>query len=127
VSRHVLDDRVFEDGKESLHPGEEATMLPYIEMAHDTGHRDEESASKARSLIAEGEIILIEPDAAFRLYGCGLYHNQDCLVTDISDRKTVEIGQQANSFYAKTACLATPEKTSGVREQRLSVRAGRNF
>jgi ketosteroid isomerase-like protein len=113
------------EGDEAVLRGREAlTDLPNLDKALYRGYEEGGNNSKVHFMIAEGDIVVMEFDAAFTTFEGEPYHNQYCLVVTVRDGKIAEVREHADTHYAYQVCMGTADKHAGVMDRLKRLRAG---
>ena len=107
-----------------LHGKQGLAGLPAIDHALYAGYEAGGSNATVHFMIAEGDIVVMEFDAAFRTHDGDAYHNQYCLVIRVRDGKIAEVREHADTHYSYEVCLGTPEKRAGVLDRLQRLRSG---
>jgi hypothetical protein len=100
--------------------------LPFIDKALYKGYVETEESANANIhfMIAEGDIVVMEFDAAYTTYDGDSYHNQYCIVIRVRDDKICEVREHADTRYSFEVCMGTPEKRAAVHDRLARLRAG---
>jgi ketosteroid isomerase-like protein len=107
----------------TLHGPESLADLPRLDKALYRGYEADHGSSNVHFLIAEGDVAVMEFDAAFTTHEGEPYHNQYCLVIKVRGDKVCEVREHADTHYSHEVCMGTPQKRAGVFDRLAKLRA----
>jgi ketosteroid isomerase-like protein len=107
----------------TLHGPESLADLPRLDKALYRGYEADHGGSNVHFLIAEGDVAVMEFDAAFTTHEGEPYHNQYCLVIKVRGDKVCEVREHADTHYSHEVCMGTPQKRAGVFDRLAKLRA----
>jgi ketosteroid isomerase-like protein len=119
-SMHLL----FETDGGALTGQDALRDIPNLDKALYRGYEVGHGNSNVHFMIAEGDIVVMEFDAAFTTFEGEAYHNQYCLVIFVRDGKIAKVHEHADTHYVWDVCLGTSQKRSGVLDRLKHLRAG---
>jgi hypothetical protein len=116
---------LFGNDDATLHGPDGLAELPFLDEALYAGYQPGGSSTNVHFMIAEGDIVVMEFDAAFTTHDGDAYHNQYCLVIRVRGDKVCEVREHSDTHYSYEVCLGTPQKRAGVLGRLARLRAGR--
>jgi ketosteroid isomerase-like protein len=118
---------LHEDGSGVIRGADALVDIPNLDKAIYRGYEVDTNNSNVHFMIAEGDTVVMEFDAAFTTFEGEPYHNQYCLVFICRDGKIAEVREHVDSHYSWEVVLGTPEKRAGVLERLERLRAGESL
>jgi len=115
---------LFDGERAELRGREGLAGLPWLDKALYRDFRGGMQTTNVHFLIAEGDIVVMEFDAAYTTHDGDAYHNQYCLVIRVRGDRICEVREHADTRYAYEVCMGTPAKRAGVLERLAKLRAG---
>jgi ketosteroid isomerase-like protein len=114
---------IFEHDDATLRGKDGLSRLTLLDEALYANYADHEQKPNVHFMIAEGDICVMEFDAAFTTHDGDSYHNQYCIVIRVRDGKVAEVREHADTLYSERVCMGTPDKRAGVLERLAKLRA----
>jgi hypothetical protein len=115
---------LFDSPDATLRGPDSLADLPHLDKALYAGYEANHASSNVHFMIAEGDIAVMEFDAAFTTHEGEPYHNQYCLVIKVRGDKVCEVREHADTHYSYEVCMGTPAKKAGVLDRLAKLRAG---
>jgi ketosteroid isomerase-like protein len=112
------------EGAPAREGGESLRDIPFLDKALYRGYDPNAENSSVHFMIAEGDIVVMEFDAAFTGWEGEKYHNFYCLVFVLRDGKIAEVREHADTKYVWNTLLDTPDKQAAVSDRLRLLRAG---
>lgn len=115
---------LFEGGEAVLHGREGLAQIPFLDHALYADYSQGDSAANVHFMIAEGDRVVMQFDAAYTTHDGERYHNVYSITFRVRDDKICEVWEHADTHYSHQVCMGTEEKRAGVLARLAEMRAG---